>query len=965
MRKRSVKWTITIVVILLALWGIPRLVNFYTDWMWFKEVDFRGVFWRSFWARIGTALAFGLIFFAIVYANCALALRMAPRALWHEAEYRSRLALAYEWQKLVDRWLPTIIFIICLLAAYGVAQQAKDSWFAILMALNPSSFNQPDALFKRDLSFYVFQLPLIEMFRNYFSGALILAMILSIIVHYLARGIRTVQGVPEFAQHVKAHLSVLLALWFLVKAWDYWLMRYDLLYSMRGVVFGATYTDVNARLFALYILLVIAIVGAILVLANVRLRGIVLPLGAIAVLLVASVLASIYPAAVQRFRVVPEEQTLEKPFIDNNIAATRFGYNLIKVTDEPYPALQGYTAATLKAESPTIQNVRLWDHRPLLEVYQQKQQLQPYYQFHDVDIDRYNIGDQYRQVMLSAREINLDRLPGKGWQNEHISYTHGYGSVLSPVNEVMGEGDPRLLISDIPPISESGAPKITQPGIYYGEIATSEQFSLVKTNLEENDYNRTGSASKTTAYTGTGGVPAGGLLSRTALSARFGDINLLLSGNMTPQTRIIFRRSIAERVMAIAPFLAYDSDPYVVISRSGKQYWIQDAYTYSGRLPYSQPVMTLFPNYARFGNINYIRNSVKVVIDAYNGTTQFFIFDDKDPVLKTFANIFPGLFRPKSDMPEDLAQHIRYPEDLFNLQARINTIYHMTNVQQFYRKVDRWEIAREKRKETVIADQAQLPDMANNGEENSDGEAMKAYYVLMRLPRQTEPEFILMVPFVPLNRPNMVAWMAARCDPEHYGELITYEFPRSSQVPGPIQLESAIDQQGEISKLLTWWGQQGSTIVRGNLLVIPLGQSLLYVEPIFLKANVAPIPQLRLVVVGRQQGGSMVVSFAPTLERALATAVGTAPPLTAEDLVGVSGTATTTPEQTTPAPGPTVTPTPTPTTQQKPTTGQATPQLALQYYQAAQARLREGDFVGYQRELGKMEAVLKEMAKGK
>lgn len=960
-RRRIVRWIILVAAVWLLLWGMPKLARLYVDWLWFGEVGYRVIFWRSFWSKTLTGLIFGLGFFAIVYFNVYLARRLAPRTVWYDDETRFRLQIAYEFQRLLERWLGLAALVLVLLISYAVGQQAATHWLGVLLAFNPTPFGRIDPLFHRDFAFYVFQLPLLEMVRNYLAGAVVLAFSFSAGVHYLDRAIRTVRGIPAFAPHVKVHLSVLLAFWLILKAWDYRLQSFNLLYSEHGVVFGATYADVHARLFMFYILTVVALIGAIVALINLRFRGFALPLAAVALLILVSFVGASYPAAIQRYVVTPNEQTKEAPYIKQNIEATRFGFNLHGVQDSTYPTLREYTAATLANEAPTVQNVRLWDHRPLLEVYRQKQRLQPYYQFADVDIDRYSVNGQYRQVMLSAREISLDPedLPGRGWQNEHIFYTHGYGAALSPVKEVTGAGEPLMLVRDIPPVS-TGLPKITRAGIYFGEIAKLDQFSLVHTNLPENDYPLTSQKNATTMYSGKGGVSIRSALARLLLSIHFGDINLLLSTNVTPQSRVIFRRSIYDRLAVIAPFLAYDYDPYVVISEGGKLYWIRDAYTLTRRLPYSQPY-EVFPG-RETGTVNYIRNSIKVVVDAYDGTTRFYIADQQDPLLGSLRKVFPGVFTPLSELPEDLNRHIRYPEELFNLQARVLTAYHMTDMRQFYSKLDLWEIAREKQgKQTTTLGEYSAPS-------GGQGEQIQAYYALMRLPGQQEPEFLLMIPFTPLNRNNMVAWMAARCDPEHYGELITYEFPRAQQVWGPIQFEAQIDQHSEISKLLTWWGQRGSEVVRGNLLIIPLGESLLYVEPIFLKAEVTPIPQLKLVVVGRQVGETMQVYFGPTLERALASAVGTEPPLNAEALLEATTAAAATP---TPAPGPAVGAAPPipPPAPALPPAGVAGERLranaarAREHLRLADEDLRRGDLAGYQREVEKARAVLEEMAR--
>jgi uncharacterized protein len=949
-RRRALRWIILIALVWVVFWGVPQLSRFYTDWLWFRGEGYNSIFWRSFWAQIITGLVFGLGFLLILFGNAHIAYRVGPKSdlLIRRGLFRDPALEVVE--KIISRGLGWLALALCLFISLIAGIQAAGNWFSVLTAFNPTPFGKTEALFNTDLAFYVFRLPLLEMLQSYLAAALVFSFLLAAGIHYYRRAIRSIKGVPTFSPQVKIHLSLLLSAWFLTKAWDYWLQTRNLVYSEHGVVFGASYTDVNARLFALYILLGVAVLGALAVLINLRFRGFVLPLGAIGLLIVASILGGLYPAAVQNFRVAPTERSLEAPYIKRNIQATLFGFGLEKVKNQAFPAFKTITQDTLEKEAVTLDNVRLWDHRPLLETYQQKQRLQPYYTFHDVDIDRYTIDGKYRQVMLSARELDLDNLPSKEWQNEHLFYTHGFGAVLSPVNEVTGEGEPQLLIRDIPPIS-MGLQAITQPRIYYGEIAQTDQYSLVRTNEKEKDYPLSGSQTATTTYSGSGGIPLGGALNQIALGMRFGDKNLFFSKNITSQTRLIFRRAIADKLQTLAPFFAYDYDPYIVIADDGRLYWVQDAYTVTGRLPYSQPYQ-LFPDRSDL-NVNYIRNSVKIVMDAYNGKVKFYGVDRQDPILSTLGKIFPGLLSPLGELPSGLQKHFRCPEELFFLQARVFATYHMTDPQLFYSKQDKWDIAREKGgKQTSAREELSTTPP-------SEGETMQAYYALMRLPGAQKSEFILMIPFTPLRRPNMVAWMATRCDPEHYGEIVTYEFPRDKQVWGPIQFEGKIDQQGELSKLFSWWDQRGSSVVRGNLLVIPLGQSVLYVEPIFLKAQVGAIPQLKLVVVGKQEGDNLEVDFGPNLERALATAVGTAPPLTAETLLEVSDNIAAAQAEKPPA----EVPAKTPPSEGLATEKQIAARKALEHYQRAQELLRSGDLAGYQRELEKMEPLLQDLAK--
>ena len=671
-----------------------------------------------------------------------------------------------------------------------------------------------------------------------------------------------------------AHLSGLGGVFLLVTAWIYRLKVYGLLYSQNRVAFGAGYVDVNVRLWSYWLLVFLFLGAAVILFINIRRRNTRLPIIGAAILVGGAIVVGSVPAAlVQKLVVEPTELEKEEPYIVYNIQATREGYGLDRVEERPFEASEDLTREDIEANPLTVRNIRIWDERPLAQTFQQVQEIRPYYVFSGVDVDRYTVDGVYRQVMLAARELVTDRLPAqaRNWVNERLRYTHGYGITLCPVNRVTSEGMPEFMVKDIPPVSVPGL-EVTRPEIYYGERTYT--YVVVKTGMEEFDYPY-GDENRYATYQGSGGVPMDGLLKRLAFTIRFMDPNIFLSQYITGKSQIMFRRQILERVGAIAQFLLYDPDPYLVLSE-GRLYWILDAYTTSDMYPYST-------RSGRAG-INYVRNSVKVVVDAYNGTVSFYRVDRKDPVLEAYAGIFPGLFKPIEEIPEGLKSHIRYPTLLFRIQAALYQSYHMEDVKVFYQQEDLWEIPNE-----IYSDRAQR---------------MEPYYIIIKLPEEDREEFLLMVPFTPAKKDNMIAWLAARCDGTGYGELVVYKLPKDKLIYGPMQLEARIDQQPEISSQLTLWGQRGSEVIRGNLLAIPIESSFLYVEPIYLRARQEPeqqqayagegeggprqnqqqqpqrrdgqrntaIPELKQVIVA--YAGQVIMQ--PSLEKALTVLFGTA-----------------------------------------------------------------------------------------
>jgi uncharacterized membrane protein (UPF0182 family) len=714
-------------------------------------------------------------------------------------------------------WRVVVICGACVLAAL-VALGEVNNWHVLLQFLYQVPYGASDPLFNNDISFYLFTLPAYVAIKNWMLLTLFLSALFAGAIYWVHGDIEYGVQRRSISPTAVAHSSVLLGLFFAVKAWSYGLDRYLLLYGDNGVVVGASYTDIHVGLPVLWLLIGLSIVFALAAWANVRMRTYRIPAAAAALVFGGSlVLSELVPGFFQRVFVKPTELQLEKPYIQRNIALTQQAYDLHQITAKPFPAEQDLTLKTLEANKATIDNIRLWDWSPLMDAYVQLQEIRTYYKFHDVDVDRYWLDGTYQSVMVSARELKSSMLPpnAQTWVNTRVLFTHGNGVVMSPVTRKSADGLPLFYLRDIPPIS-TGGPDIREPRIYYGEETSN--YVIVKGGTPEFDYPK-GKDNIYVPYNGTGGVPIGGILRRNLFAWHFGDLNLLLSRYITGASRIMIRRDIQEQARAIAPFLRLDHDPYLVIS-NGKLYWIQDAYTTSDYFPYAQPVQRL--------SLNYIRNSVKIVIDAYNGTVAFYLMDAAEPIARTYQRIFPDLFKPFAAMPPDLQKHIRYPEDLFLIQAQIYQAYHMEAADVFYNREDLWQFPREP---------------------GGDGATLMApYYIIMRLPGETQAEFFLMLPMVPSRRDNMIAWLAARCDSPDYGKLIVYEFPKDKLVYGPFQIEALINQNTEISQQLTLWNQMGSRVIRGNLLVIPIENSILYVSPLYLRAAQGQLPELKRVI---------------------------------------------------------------------------------------------------------------------
>lgn len=852
---------IAVVAVLVVLFTVAS--QFYIDLLWYREVDLSSVFWTTLRSKALLGLAFGLVFFLLLYVNLVIVRRIKPetRILTPDQEIIERIRQQFEPML---RWLlPLVCAVLALFVAIGVSRQ----WQTYLLWRSSSGidFGNPEPLFGRDPAFYVFSLPWLKFVQGWLFSTLVAVTFLVALAHFLWGGIRP--QAPVFADKVmpaaRAHLSVLLGLIMLVKAWGYYLGRFDLLNSARGVVQGASYTDVNAQLPALNFLAIVAVICAILFFINIRLRIWALPIVAVLLLAVVSVLlGTAYPAFVQRFRVAPQEYQREQPYIEDNISGTRraFGLDSIDVVNRPVDPLM--TARDIRDNPNTVQNIRLWRQGILQENFQSSQRIRQYYEFKDVDVDRYTLSNGDRRVlMIAGREVSQAGIPAQAqtWQNQHLVYTHGFGAVAAQVNQSTTEGAPVLTLRDIPPVGE---PVAEQPRIYYGEVE-DVPFVITNTGTPELDYEGAPTTDRY-VYDGTGGIPMGNVLQRALFAWRFRDVNLLISGQIDANSRIMLNRAIQERATKAVPFLTFDYDPYLAIV-GGNPVWIWDAYTTTNQYPYSESVNLadatdgLLPG--SDGDVNYLRNSVKVVVDAYNGTLTYYADNgpDGDPVVRAWSAAFPGLFTPIDQAPEELRAHFRYPENLFQTQATQFANYHVTNPEVFYQKQDFW----------------QIPEDPTTAQEVPTGSAVtnsriRPYYLLLKTPSDTTERFQLVLPLVPEGRPNLVSWMAADSDPEAYGQIVAYTFPAGANVEGPAQVFSRINQNPQFSAERSLLDQGGSTVQFGDLLVIPLNDAFLWVQPVYVRSSqTQAVPELKRVVVVN----GTAVGVGATLSDALAASV--------------------------------------------------------------------------------------------
>ena len=882
--------------------------KFYTDWLWFQSVNYQRVFLTIMATDIGLRVAVGFGFFILLFFNLFLTRKELLRSSQKATVLREGDVVTIQsspWANLLSPRVLLLAFtVISFIMAFLFSFTVIGDWVIFQKFLHPTPFGIIDPVFKQDIGFYVFQLPFYLFLYKVASWA-ILVIAFWVAVSYLIVNITT--GNPGgIFQSISAryHLSFLAAIFFGMRAVGYQLEQYTLLFSHHGAVWGPGYTAIHATLVAYKVLAYIALLCSLAILVNLFMRRFRLVVYSIGVLLVASVLlGGVYPALVQKFGVTPNEIVMEKPYLERNIQFTRKAYNLDTIEKRSFPAGRVLSADDIRVNQDTISNIRLWDWEPLQQTYSQLQEIRLYYQFKDIDVDRYVVNGHYRQVMVAARELNQDHLPttAKTWVNQRLSFTHGYGVAMSPVNELSGEGLPTFFLKDIPPVTSTDL-KVNRPEIYYGEM--TDQYVIVNTKSQEFDYPR-GDDNVYSIYEGDGGVKISNFLRRVMFAFSLGDYKLLLSGEVDNNSRVLYYRSIKQRVPKIAPFLQYDGDPYVVLS-DGKLFWMWDAYTTTDKYPYSEP-------YDKANN--YIRNAVKVVVDAYTGKVSFYISDPDDPLVLTYSKIFPGVFKPIDEMPENLRRHMRYPVDLFKVQAKMYAVYHMEDPQVFYNKEDKWNLPTE-----LYA---------------SEEKPMEPYYTVIKLPGENKPEFVLILPFTPQNKKNMIAWLAARSDGENYGKLLSYSFPKQELVYGPMQVEARINQDTTISQQLSLWDQRGSRVIRGNLLAIPIKDALLYVEPMYLQAEQSKMPELRRVIVAH--GDSVVME--PTLEKALERIFGS----------GSVEQRPTRPSE--------------PTDQTQPAVGLSElAKKANQLFDEAQDKLKAGDWAGYGETLTRLKQTLSELA---
>ncbi len=896
--KTGVKVLIFIIAIILIIITLFVGTRIWLNYTWFTKLGFVSVYTKILWTKIGLWWSFFVLFLVFSGVNFIVAFKRGGI----QSIKIQQAGAPVE----VSKKVAIIISIIGLLIlGLIMASNGSRRWDIILKYLNRASFGSADPVFNRDISFYVFTLPVWLFLKSWSLGTLILTLIAVGFLYLLTGKITFEMNKVTITDQAKKHIIFLIFLIAIIIAWNYWLKVYQLLFSRRGIIFGAGFVDIKVSWPAFYIMIAVSLFTAVMILIGLKkgtfkqaLIGFGLLIGA------AIVITGIIPGIFQQISVKPNELVRELPYIKHNITYTRKGYNLDIIEREPFPVAVSLQAADFAPEEGITKNIRLWDHRPLKATFSQIQEFRLYYDFYDVDVDRYHFGNEYRQVMLSAREINYQEISpeARTWVNEKLQFTHGYGLVMAPVNEIGEEGLPVLIVKDIPP-KISVPLELNRPEIYYGEETIP--YVIVNTKLPEFDYPK-GDTNVTTQYAGLGGIPIKNSFRMFLLAVQMKDLEIIFTKYLNPDSKFMVFRSIQERVPKIAPFLRYDPNPYLVV-HDGRLFWIIDAYTTTDRFPYSDP---------HRAGYNYVRNSVKITVDAYNGDVVFYVIDWDDPLVQTYHNIFPNIFRDIDEMPEGLYQHIRYPLYIFNIQAEKYSIYHMTDPQVFYNKEDKWTIPRE-----------------IYGEEETD---MIPYYTIIKFGNNNSEEFVLILPFTPINKNNMLAWMAAMCDPENYGRIIEYKFPKEKLVYGPLQIESRIDQNSEISQLFTLWGQRGSKVIRGNLLVIPIKDSLIYVEPIYLRAEQSELPELKRVIIGYQDR----VEIGLSLEDALYQVFGTP-----EVMVAVE-------EEEVPAEVP----------EALAVLGIAELiQQAGSLYNQAQSRLREGDFAGYGEYIKQLGSVLSDL----
>jgi uncharacterized protein len=854
------RWRLPLVLAVLALFfSAGTTASYYVDALWFGSLGYAVVFWKALNIQAIVFGAFAAATFAALY-GAFLALK--PVRFGEPGSGGVIFVNGRPVALPIGPILRAGALLLSLVAGLAAGATMMSDWDTLALwwyggaAAADAVAQARDPILGRPVAFYLFTLPAWELIAGWLTTLAIIAALMALFFR-LSSGTAgprlSVRALPRANPPGARGLALTWAVLLLAFAAQVYIGRFERLLEDHTIFAGVTYTDAHVRLTAAALTAAAFAAGALAAAASAflspRPRWLIASVLPAAAIIIGSNLIGGY---VNGFIVKPNELVRETPYIAHNIALTRTAFGLDRITQRPFPAETTVEAANPAANQDTLQNIRLWDWRPLQDTLRQIQEIRTYYDFADIDIDRYSIGGVTRQVMVATRELNVNKLPAssRNWINERLIYTHGYGLTMNPVNGFTPEGLPALILRDMPVQTSVPELRVTRPEVYFGELTTTDVY--VRTRQQEFNYPQ-GQSNNLTSYEGTGGIPIGNFARRLVIALDRGDLGKLpFSDDVTAASRLLMRRSIRERVTALAPFLVYDEDPYMVLRDDGRLAWIVDAFTVSDRYPYSRSFA--FEN----RSVNYVRNSVKVVVDAYDGTTDFYVFDPADPVLAAYRRLFPSLFREQADMPADLRRHVRYPEMLLALQAEVLGLYHMTDPEVFYNREDLWTVASE---------------VGSSAQGERAAQPMEPNFVLMKLPGESRTEFVEVLPFTPANRNNLIGWIAGRSDGEHYGDLIAYDFPKTRLIDGPLQVEARIDQNAQLSGQLSLWNQQGSRVRRGALLVMPLGRALLYAEAIYLQAERSPMPELRLVVLAMQDR----LVYATTFEAALAQLFGASP----------------------------------------------------------------------------------------
>src|SRR4051794_11656016 len=969
---RRVGMAAAVVLVVFVLFLAAAGIDLWTDAIWYTSVPFDAVFWTRLGAQLGLFAAALVVALVALLLNLWLAGRFAPppdpERPGRIREMAGRLADAQRQADMTARMtgpgrpggpgvrvsredapamfdaddvpdlVPVAVWGLAILAVFialGIAGSVSGAWSTLLLWIHRVPFSPTgtvtDPIFGRDISFFLFDLPFYRFAQSLLNGLLLACLVIAG-ARYLVHSTR---GGEVFVTRVRVHLAVIAGLYLLSVAFGYQLDKFELVHSTAGAVPGVAYTDANARFLAYDVLTLLSGVAGALLVAGAFTQG-VWPLGAIVIVWVSAsiVLGRIYPEAIQRLTVDPNEFAQEERYIANNIAMTRLSFGLDAWVEKSYQGTEPLTTEALVSEADTFTNARLWDYRPLQTTLDQLQTVRQYYDFHDVDTDRYLVDGTIRQVMLSGRELAIERNPeARSWVNQRVIYTHGIGLAMVPVNEVTREGQPELWVRDLPPVASNGAPDVTQPRIYFGE--SDDHYVVTGARQAEFDIpGDSGAKDTTTTWTGKTGIRLDSTLNRLLFSLRFRDLDLLISDQITADSQLLFHRTLSDRLQRIAPFLRFDKDPYLVVD-NGHLVYIQDAYTISDAFPHATAFDTgqLDPASGLAGDdVNYIRNSVKITMDAYDGTLHFYVSDPSDPIIRAWQGVFPSLFQPISDMPAELVPHLRTPEELFNVQTRMFGQYHVTDPLILFNNTDRWTVPQAQQNEQVLPSEA--------------------YYVVMRMPGEPKAEFLLLQPMIPTSRPNMIAWVAARNDPAVRGQVYSFRFPSDTTIFGPAQIEARIDQDPTISSQVTLWNQSGSRVIRGNLIVVPVGDSLLYLQPVYLQSTSSAFPEFQKIIVASPTS----IVWGDTLREALVSLMtpSGAPPPSPTPAPSPSPGASPTPRPSaTPAPGGSPGP-----VDELPRDVDGLVTYANLHFERAQAALRAADFSTYGAEIAKVQTAL-------